>query len=323
MYPRGWRYYRDTLILWTLTFLMLGFAVFAFAHPLYWILALGLLGLRSVWSQAYSFAHPWRRFGWMPQTDLEFREVTFPSRDGLTLFGRFLPGRNHAVILLLHGLGSGGNEMFYHAEPLVQAGFGVFLIDLRAHGSSDGDTSTFGLREADDVAGAVDYLLHRIDVDGRKIGVLGISLGAQAALRGALQTEYIHSLVLEGLGPSVLGDHGGRPKSLIRWMNYPANWLNYLFFQFMAGGRDHGVLEVISRIAPRPILFIASGERDMYFSRLFYEAAGEPKELWELPNGRHAAGFLQGSREYMQRVIRFFEKTLLNETFEVWKTSKV
>ncbi|HKG53921.1 MAG TPA: alpha/beta fold hydrolase, partial [Anaerolineales bacterium] len=94
-----------------------------------------------------------------------------------------MPGRNHATILLIHPLGSSDGDMLIHAEFLANAGYGVFMIDLRAHGSSDGDTSTFGLREADDIVGAVDYLLTRLDVNGQKIGALGISLGAQAALR--------------------------------------------------------------------------------------------------------------------------------------------
>jgi len=229
----------------------------------------------------------------------------------LTLFGRFVPGRNHAAILLLHGLGGTSADMLFHAEFLVGAGYGVFLIDLRAHGSSDGDTSTFGLREADDVAGAVDYLLTRLDVDGRKIGALGISLGAQVALRGALNTEKIHALVLEGLGPSNLNDHGGSPKSLQRWVNYPSNWLYYSAYELMIGGKDRGVLEVIGKIAPRPILFIASGKKDIYFSRLFCEAADEPKELWKLSDGQHGAAYLQDAHEYARRVIEFFDKALI------------
>jgi len=246
----------------------------------------------------------------MPETPLQFRDVTFPSRSGLTLFGRFAPGKNRSVILLLHGLGGRGADMLFHAEFLAARGYGVFLMDLRAHGSSDGDTSTFGLREGDDVAGAVDFLLKRIDVDGRRIGALGISLGAQAALRGALKTDTIRALVLEGLGPAVLSDHGGRPKSVLRWMNYPFNWFNYQAYQFMIGGKDRGVLEVIGEVAPRPILFIASGAKDIYFNHLFYAQAKEPKELWELPNGEHGAAFLQNSREYTRRVVEFFDAAL-------------
>ena len=53
----------------------------------------------------------------------------------------------------------------------------------------------------------------------------------------------------------------------------------------MIGGKDQGVLDVISKLAPRPVLLIASGANDIYFNRLFFEAAQEPKELWELPPG--------------------------------------
>lgn len=311
MHRKTWRYYRDSLILWLLFFLLLGTAGYALKHPLFWSVVLFLWFIRNPTRNAFIFAHPFRRFIWMSETPLEFREVTFRSRDGLTLFGRFLPGRNGATIILTHGLGRANNDMLLYAELLAKAGYGIFMMDLRAHGSSDGDTSTYGLREAGDVAGAVDYLLTRLDVNGEKIGAFGISLGAQAIMRGALKTDKIRALVLEGLNPSILSDHGGRPASLIRWLNYPTNWLYYQIFYFMSGGKDEGVLEVIGRVAPRPILLIASGAKDIYFNKLFYQAANEPKELWELPDGEHGMAILQGSHEYAKRISGFFEKALL------------
>jgi pimeloyl-ACP methyl ester carboxylesterase len=247
----------------------------------------------------------------MPESPLNFQEITFKSRDGLTLFGRFVRSKNRATILLLHPLNSASNKMLLYAEFLAKAGYGVFMIDLRAHGSSDGDTSTYGLREADDVAGAVDYLLHRLDVNGQKIGALGISLGAQAALRGALKEECIRALVLEGLGPVTLRDHGGRPRSLRRWLNLPFNWMYYRAYEFMIRGRDTSVVAAIGRLAPRPILLIASGEKDMYFNRIFFQAAGEPRELWELPEGEHGGAVLVDSHAYIRRVVEFFDKALL------------
>lgn len=310
MRSRDWRYYRNLSLLLILLALMVASGIYALAHPAYWIVVLLIWALWTPVRNAFSFAYPYRRLAWLPQNSLDFREVTFPSRDGLTLFGRFVPGRNHATIILVHGLGSSNVDMFLHAELLVKAGYGVFLIDLRAHGSSDGTLSTYGLREADDVASAVDYLLTRVDVNGQKIGVLGISLGAQTALRGALKSEYIRALVLEGLNPSTLSDHGGRPDSIQRWLNFPLNWLYYHVYEFMIGGRELGVLEVIGKIAPRPVLFIASGAKDIHFSRLFYAAANEPKELWELPEGLHGAAILQGAQEYQNRLLEFFGKAL-------------
>jgi len=311
MYRKSWRYHRDSALLWLTFILMIIVAGIALNRPVYWLVVLLIWAIRSLLRRAFIFAHPFRQLSWMDETFLDFREVTFPARDGLTLFGRFVRSRNQATILLLHPLSSSSNKMLLYAEALVNAGYGVFMIDLRAHGSSDGDTSTNGLREADDVAGAVDYLLHRLDVNGQKIGVLGVSLGAQAALRGALKTDCLRAIVLDGLGPAAMPDHGDQPKSLQEWISYPFNWIYYRLYEFMTASKQISVIEIIGKIAPRPILLIASGKRNISFSRLFFQAANELKELWELPEAEHKAAILQDSHEYIQRVVGFFDKTLL------------
>ncbi len=313
MYPKRWRYYRDSALVWLAFFLLLFSAGYALRHPAYWGLVLLVWFVRSALRKAFYHAHPPRRINWLGETTLQFREVNFQSSDGLTLFGRFVPGRNKATILLAHDLGQAGQDMLFYAEVLAKAGFGIFMTDLRAHGSSKGDTSTQGRREAEDLASAVEYLLHRIDVNGQRIGALGIGLGAKAVLRGALQTGAIRALVLEGLKPSNLRDHGGRRQSLLQRLYIPANWLYYRIFQWMAGGSEPGVLEIIGKIAPRPLLLIASGKQDIYFNRLFYQAAGQPKELWELPRGEPGAAILSDSHAYIQRVTGFFERELLAE----------
>ena len=307
---RSWRHIRNSFIFYFAMFAMIAAAAYAIRQPVYWAVAVIFWWLYLAIRNAFSFAHPSRKFSFLQPDDSEFKSISFKSRDSLILFGRFIPSRNNATIILVHGLGTSGSDLIIPAKLLVQAGYGVFVIDLRAHGKSHGDTSTFGLREGDDLAGALDYLLTRIDVHGDKIGAFGGSLGAQAVLRGALKTNKIRALALDGLGPSILSDHGGKPKSLVRWINYPFNWMYYLIYQFMIGGRDKGVMEVIDQIAPRPIFFIAGGEKDIYFSRLFYQAARDPKELWELPDAQHAGGLAQDPQEYMRRLIGFFEKSL-------------
>ena len=316
MHRKSWRYYRDSAIVWIVFFLLLFSAGYALRHPAYWILVLLVWYLRNALRRAFHHAHPPRRISWLEETTLQVREVTFKSRDGLTLFGRFTPSRNKATVLLVHGLGQSNQDMLFYAEILANTGFGIFMIDLRAHGSSDGDTSTNGLHEAEDVTGAVEYLFHRIDVNGQRIGALGIGLGAQSILRAALQMESIRAMVLEGLEPAALSDHGGRRQSLIHLLNTPGNWLYYKLYEFMCRGRQAGVLEVIDGLAPRPLLLIASGARDIYFNRLFYEAAHEPKELWELPQGELGSAILADSHAYIQRVTGFFQRELLSEEID-------
>ncbi|HET9913822.1 MAG TPA: alpha/beta fold hydrolase [Anaerolineales bacterium] len=311
MYRKSWRYYRDSALVWSLIILMLATAAYALRHPAYWIVVLVLWAVRNPVRKAFVFAHPFRWLGWLPETSLNFQEVTFKSQDGLTLFGRFVRSKNHATILLLHPLHSAGNRMLLYAESLVKVGYGVFMVDLRAHGSSDGDTSTYGLREAEDVVGAVEYLLHRLDVNGQKIGVLGISLGAQAALRGALKTDCIRALALEGLGPASLNDHGWESASLPRRLSYPFHWMYYHVYEFMIADKNTSVTEIIGKVAPRPLLLIAGGVEGVYFNRNFFRAAKEPKELWELPEAEHGSAILLDAQAYTQRVVGFFDKVLL------------
>ena len=108
MYRKGWRYYRDSILLWLLFFSMIAACAYALEHPLFWSAAVLFWMIRSPFRYAFSFAHPFRQINWMRETRLEFREVELASRDGLTLFGRFAPGRNHGAIILIHGLGGVG-----------------------------------------------------------------------------------------------------------------------------------------------------------------------------------------------------------------------
>ncbi|MFT3892623.1 MAG: alpha/beta fold hydrolase [Anaerolineales bacterium] len=307
---KSWRYYRNLLLFYIVMFLMLATAARALTRPSYWILTLLLVVVYNAVRSAFAAAHPWRRLSLVPEERTEFRNVTFPSSDGLSLFGRFMAGRNRATIILVHGLGSSSRDLLLLGRLLVRAGFGVLLLDLRAHGSSQGDTSTLGLRESGDVLSAVQYLLTRIDVHGDRIGAYGVSLGAQAVLRAAIQTDKIHALVLEGLAPSRISDHGGVPKTVSQWISYPVKWMFYPLHWFMVGGRDAGLLQIVGKVAPRPILFIANGEKDIAYNRLFYKAAGEPKELWEVPEISQGGALAQEPDEFMKRMIDFFGTSL-------------
>ena len=159
--------------------------------------------------------------------------------------------------------------MLIYAEFLANAGYGVFMIDLRPTEAATAIHPRL-VCEADDVAGAVDYLPVCLDVNGQKIGALGISLGAQAALRGALKTDCLRALVLEGLGPVSLSDHGGRPKSLRRWINYPFNWIYYHSYEFMIGGHDTSVMEAIGKLAPATGPFNCQRRKGYLFQSAFF-----------------------------------------------------
>ena len=87
-------------------------------------------------------------------------------------------GTGSPAVLLLHPIRADRSTMMPRARLLVRHGFSVALIDLQAHGETPGAAITFGWRESADVRSALSWL--RREVPGRRIGVIGCSLGGAA-----------------------------------------------------------------------------------------------------------------------------------------------
>ncbi|MGH2537407.1 MAG: alpha/beta hydrolase [Candidatus Promineifilaceae bacterium] len=161
---------------------------------------------------------PPRQALWATPADLglAYEEVQFPARDGLRLSGWFLPaadGQAAATVILLHGWpwnrlgtangslindvpGSSPVQLLHLALGLHRRGYQVLMFDLRNHGrSAAGGPVTFGLREADDLLGAVDYLLARPEVDPGRLAAVGFSMGANTILYSLARTPHIRAAV--------------------------------------------------------------------------------------------------------------------------------
>lgn len=318
---RTWRFYRN----WGLFMLMwLALVAALWLSPVWavpiWALPAYILG--SAIFYAYRITHPRVQLAMMKVTpadaDMTYEKVDFPSRDELMLFGWYVPGENGAAVILVHGLGSRGITMIYHATALASRGYGVLLFDLRAHGSSEGDTCTGSWRETQDLLGAVDYVRGRGDVDADKIGGLGISLGAQIVLRTAARSEALAGVAAEGPGPVAFADHGRTSSKWRYWVSLPTDWLYYKVRAFMCGHPEPpALLDEIGQIAPRPVLLISTGQgSEQRFTRLAYEAATDPKELWEVPQAPHGGAFFAQPEEYAERIATFFDHVLLGQPYD-------
>ncbi len=131
---------------------------------------------------------------------LRYEEIAFPSPlDGTILRGWYMPAprpTGRAVVLLRASTatGSSGGISLRLAADLVADGFDVLAFDLRAQGTSDGDTLSFGAREQDDVLGAVAVARAR---GARHVAVVGFSMGAAAAMLAAARSPDIDALVLD------------------------------------------------------------------------------------------------------------------------------
>lgn len=259
---------------------------------------------------------PRREVGTSGPPHMETEEVWFRSLDRTRLHGLWVPGRKeYPTVVLCHGYFKSLAEPLGVGVKLNEAGYNVFLFDFRACGRSGGRFTTIGYKETWDLQAAVRFVRERY---GRgPVGVLGISMGAAAAITAAAQTEEMAALVadsafahLEGVMRKKIPEF-----ALFRWL-VPFGWISVLIGEVMAGARLRRVrpVDCVGRLSPRPILFV-HGERDSYIPheqpRELFEAAGEPKEEWMAPGSDHAVARLDHPEEYMRRVRAFFDRYLL------------
>jgi len=240
-------------------------------------------------------------------------DVAFATRDGLALRGWYIPAQNRAAIVLVHGIDANRGQMAGVAATLAARGYGVLLFDVRAHGASDGDRLVFGAEEAEDVLGAVTFLQARPDVDPERIGALGFSLGAGMVLLGGARSSALRAVVADGPGFTAEEDFPP-PASWREWLYVP---YDAVFFRALAAqtgvAHPQSLRTAVTAIAPRPVLFIcgARSSTECHRVRTFYDLAGEPKALWEIPDAGHIQGSALHPEEYTQRISGFFEEALL------------
>jgi len=170
---------------------------------------------------------PPRQRLWASPSDLgmSFEDVQFPARDGVRLSGWFIPtgesktGTEAAVdstaptLIIIHSWpwnrlgtaaetvfndipGSSPIQLIHLAYSLHRRGYHLLMFDLRNHGqSAPSPPVTFGLREADDVLGALDFLTRRGDVDQHRIGVVSFAMGANATIFALPRTDALRAVV--------------------------------------------------------------------------------------------------------------------------------
>ena len=254
---------------------------------------------------------------------LEYEDVEFLSRKGdVMLTGWYLLSPAcETNLILVHGISSNraSRQATEIAAHLIDACFNVLLFDLRAHGTSGGDRITGGIDEAEDVLGAYDYLRSR-GAHPHRIGILGRSMGAGAAVLAAAVEPDIRALVLDSTYAQV---HDLIAFEVARKTPIP-EWAAPVFIPgaSLLANVLYGI--DLSKLAPEhaiksvdvPILLI-HGEADTRIPiehgvRVHKEAYAESK-MWVVPSADHGEAFSRFPDDYMDRVVSYFRMQLSSE----------
>ena len=278
---------------------------------------LGVAGVAALYAVGlplalgYVFTHVGRAVVPANHLGVGYEDVRLTTSDGLELEGWYVPSKNGAAVVVFPGRKGPQRQ----SRMLARHGFGVLLFDRRGEGRSDGEPNALGWGGDRDIKAAIAWLRHRPDVDPHRIGGLGLSVGGELMLETAAETEGLAAVVSEGAGARMFSEELDHEVSgLEKALTVPSQLaIDASLAVFSNQLPPRNLKDLVPRIAPRPVFLIAApnSPNGEDLSRGYYQAAGEPKTLWEIPESKHVGGLDARPREYERRVVAFFDRALL------------
>ena len=260
---------------------------------------------------AYVVTHTARAEVPTPNLGAAHEDISFTTSDGLRLQGWFVPSRNGATVIAFPGR-SGPQKQ---TRMLVRNGYGVLLFDRRGEGASEGDPNTFGWHGERDLYAAAAYLRSRPDVDPARIGGIGLSVGGEMLIRAAAGSSFFKAIVSEGASGQSLRDGLANGEEGFGELLADAS-ITLATALFTNDLPPPSLESEVPNIAPSAVFFVygenGQGGTETKPNRGFYDAAREPKQIWEVPGGQHIAGITTRPQEYERRVVGFLDDTLLD-----------
>lgn len=250
--------------------------------------------------------------------DLAFQPVAFPAVDGVRLAGWYLPARNGAAVVLLHGAGSTRTAVLDHAAVLNRAGYGVLLFDARGHGRSAGHGMDFGWYGDADVVGAIDFVATRSDVSAARVGLVGMSMGGEEAIGAAGIDDRVAAVVAEGATNRVSEDKAFLDRYGVRGrLQQGIDRVTYSLTGLLTDAprppalRD-SVTDATTRDRPTAFLLVTGGDLpdERHAADLIRAAAPGAVEVWTVPDAGHTAGLRTAPDLWEDRVVGFLDRTL-------------
>jgi pimeloyl-ACP methyl ester carboxylesterase len=246
---------------------------------------------------------------------LAYESVELTSPEGVRLAAWYLPSTNGAAVALLHGAGSTRSDVLPQAAVLAGHGFGVLLLDARGHGESDGRAMDLGWHGDDDVAAATAYLADRPDVEGQRIGLVGMSMGGEEAIGATATNPLVRAVVAEGAtarnaaDEAWLSDEFGLRGALQEQIEKVQDTITDAL---TSAGVPVSLRDAVEASGDVRYLLIAAGTVAEEESAARHVLSADPGRVtvWVIPDAGHTAGLGVAPDEWERTVITFLEESL-------------
>ncbi len=243
-----------------------------------------------------------------------FERVYITSYDGLRLAGRYYHYRDGAPLQIqFHGYRGSAVRDFCGGNKLAMlAGHNALVVEQRAHGESEGNTITFGIKEKYDCLKWIEYANSRFGSD-TKVLLYGLSMGASTVLM-ALQLDLPSNVV------GVVADCPfSSPEKIIRKVCNDIKIPDIIGYPFIRlGAKIFGKFTLKNQtvvdsaaLSKMPVLVI-HGEDDGFvpheMSEEIYNASPNTVLLEIFPNADHGISFIANGNRYKQIIKSYFDK---------------
>lgn len=225
---------------------------------------------------------------------LDYEDVFLTASDGVKVHGWFVPGELRTTLLWFHGNAGNIGDRVENLSLLKQRlGVGVFMLDYRGYGRSEGKPSEKGLYL--DADAAIGYLANERELSLEDDVVLfGRSLGSAVAV-GIAARHQVRAVILESGFPSVRA---------MTERAYP--FLPSAMLLSLVEARYDSASKLPSVHAP---VMVLHGDRDQTVSIVMgeelFEAANEPKRFYTISGADHNDTYHVGGEPYFEALREF------------------
>jgi len=280
-----------------------------FKGPLLFLACLTSTGCTSIFFQpdSYYYVDP-AKIGYTKS------DVVFKSKDGTELHGWLFPctpcSSPKGTIIQFHGNAQNMSSHYLSLVWLVHFGYDLFVFDYAGYGESGGKATDKSMSESSDAALAQAWESH-LQRKSRSFIVYGQSLGGLEALHAVENFEHrplVNLLVLDSAFSSYKRTAQSKLASYaLTWIFSPLAWLLV--------SDEYSAKEKLGSLAMRKLVIHDHHDPVVPYDRgeALYKDLPEPKEFWELDQGRHVGVFALDNKDYRVRFVNLLKSLTANE----------
>lgn len=241
-------------------------------------------------------------------------EVEIISRDGLKLKGYEVKKnpKSNVWVIAVHGYLGRGSDMVQYVQKFIEYGYNSLIVDLRAHGKSEGEYVGMGWLDHYDLQIWIDKVIE--ESRDCKIILYGISMGSATVCMttGEDIPENVKLAIADCGYTTVWDEFKMHLRKVLHILPFPLLYSASLMSKIFAGYgfKEASTIKQVKK-SKTPTLFV-HGMEDKFvpYSMLdkIYNVASCEKEKLEIEGARHAKSCDINPEKYWNTIEKFIEK---------------